>query len=188
MKERFPFKEEFEPVVNMGENLQLLPLKSNKTGELYAKVLYIESLPYMEHDFGAIGVGVTTAQISFAELHMGDHELGQFRIIPVVDDVLIAELAQPKAMRRWVTKNSSWTSLAEWADPRNNPLMEKYHLDEIFQYEDDGIWVRLSSVGGVAVSTIGCYGFRYCLEILDRKPTVFTPVPVRGFRSKGKID
>ena len=183
MKERFPFKEEFEPVVNVGENLQLLPLKDEKTGFKYVKVLYIESLPFLEHDFGAIAAGVPTAQIEFNQLYMDDNEIGQFRVIPVVDDVFITNLAQPRAQPRWTTRNSAWRSLYEIADPRNNPLMEKYHLNEIFQHEDDGLWVILQSVGGVAVSTVACYGFRYVFERLEKKPTVFTPVPVRGYRT-----
>ena len=183
MKERFAFKEEFEPVVNIGENLQLIPKKKTGTGELYVKVLYVEALPYFERDFGALAAGVT-APIEFTQLYMEDGEVGQFRIIPVVDNLLITELAQPRAQRRWATKNASWTSLAEWADPRNNPLMEKYHLDEIFQYEDTGLWVTLTAAAILAASRIGCYGFRYVVEELKQKPTVFTPIPVEGFRSK----
>lgn len=183
MKERFPFKEEFEPVVNIGENLQLLPLKDEKTGFKYVRVLYIESLPFLEHDFGVIAAGVVTPQTNFTELHMIDNELGQFRVIPLVDDLFITTLAQPKAQYRWVTKNSSWQSLYEIDDPRNNPMMEKYHLNEIFQHEDDGLWMQLTTVGGLAASPVGCYGFRYVFERLEKKPTVFTPIPVRGYRT-----
>ena len=187
MKERFPFKEGFEPVVNVGENLCLLPIKDEDTGLKYVKVLYIESLPFYAHDFGVVGVG-ESAETSFAELHMDDNELGHFRLVPLVDDLIITHLAQPKAQRRWVTKNTSWESLYELADPRNNPMMEKYHLNEIFQHEDDGLWVRVTSVAGVAAGDhLGCYGFRYVFERLSRKPTVFTPIPVQGYRAVVKV-
>lgn len=183
MKERFAFKEEFEPVVNIGEIVQLFPLKDKETGWKYVKVLYIEALPLLQHDFGVIAAGAV-AQVEFIELYMDADEFGQFRVVPVVDDFTLDQLAQPRANRRWVTQNSNWQSLFEVADPRNNPLMEKYHLNEIFQHEDDGLWVVPSSVGGLAVSTIACYGFRYVFEVLKKKPTVFTPIPVRGYRSK----
>ena len=185
MKERFPFKEGFEPVVNVGENLCLLPIKETATGFKYVKVLYIEALPFLEHDFGAVVAGVESAELEFDELYMNDNELGHFRVIPLVDDLIISHLAQPKATRRWVTKNSSWESLYEIGDPRNNPMMEKYHLNELYQHQDDGLWIRLTSVGGVAAGEIGCYGFRYVFEMLTTKPTVFTPVPVQGYRTKG---
>jgi len=183
MRERFAFNENFEPVVNVGENVQFLGVKEKLTGAKYARVLYIESLPLLIHDFGAIAAGVPTDQIQFEELYLSDNEFGQFRFVPVVDDVIISNLAQPRANPRWITKNAAWTGLYEIADPMNNPMMEKYHLNEIFQHEDDGLWVRLTSVGGVAVSTVACYGFRYVYETLTEKPTVFTPVPVRGFRT-----
>ena len=182
MKERFPFKEEFEPVVNVGENLQLLPLTNKETGALYVKVMYIEALPYHERDFGAIGAGVTTAETELNDVYMADGELGQFRFVVVDDDVYIVHFAQPRAVRRWVTKNTSWESLAEFPDARTNPMMEKYSLHEFFQKDDDRVYVRVYSVGGVAVSRIGLYGFRYVYEKLTVRPTVFTPIPVRGFQ------
>jgi len=182
MKERFVFKEEFEPVVNIGENVQLFPLKDKKTGYKYAKVVYIESLPFLLHNFGVIAAGAV-AEVEFTQLYMDDNEFGQFRVIPLVDDFTLNQLAQPRASRRWVTRNSNWQSLYEIADPRTNPMMEKYHLNEIFQHEDDGLWVIPSSVGGVAAGNIGCYGFRYVFEVLEKIPTVFTPIPVRGYRS-----
>lgn len=182
MKERFAFKEEFEPVVNIGENVQLFPLKDDKTGVKYVKVLYIESLPFLLHDFGAVAAGAV-AQVEFVELYLDDNEFGQFRVVPLVDDLTIDQLAQPRVNRRWVTRNSNWQSLYEFADPRMNPMIEKYHLNEIFQHEDDGLFVVPSSVGGLAVSTVGCYGFRYVFEKLETKPTVFTPIPVRGYRT-----
>ena len=183
MKERFAFKEEFEPVVNVGENVLFLGIKEKDTGLKYGKILYIEALPLLVHDFGVIAAGVPTPQTEFIELYLDDNEFGQFRVIPIVDDVLISNLAQPRANPRWITRNSAWTSLFEIADPRNNPMMEKYHLNEIFQHEDDGLWVILTSVGGVAVSTVACYGFRYVYETLTKTPTVFTPIPVRGYRT-----
>lgn len=182
MKERFPFKEGFEPVVNVGENLKLLPLKDTLTGVKYVRVLYIEALPFYSHDFGVLAAG-ESAEIEFTEMYMDDNELAQLRLVPLVDDVIITHLAQPKAQRRWVTKNTTWESLYEIGDPRNNPMMEKYHLNEIFQHEDDGLFVKLTSVVGVAVSTVGCYGFRFVFEKLEKRPTVFTPIPVEGYRA-----
>jgi len=182
MKERFAFKEEFEPVVNIGENVQLFPLKNKKTEWKYVKVLYIESLPFLLHNFGVIAAGAV-AQVEFTQLYMDDNEFGQFRVIPLVDDLTLNQLDQPRASRRWVTRNSNWQSLYEFADPRMNPMMEKFHLNEIFQHENDGLWVVPSSIAGVANGLFGCYGFRYVFEKLDVKPAVFTPIPVRGYRT-----
>jgi len=154
------------------------------TGFKYVRVLYIEALPFYPHDFGVIAAG-ETAEIEFSALYMDGNELGHFRLVPLVDDLIITHLAQPKASRRWVTKNTSWESLYEFADPRNNPMMEKYHLNEIFQHQDDGLYVRLTSVGGVAAGDqLGCYGYRYVFEKLTAKPTVYTPIPVQGYRTK----
>lgn len=180
-KERFPFREEFEPVVNVGENLRLLPLDEAKGGR-YVRVLYIEALPFLNHNFGAIPAGGIPAA-DWIALHMDDSELGQFRIVPLVNDLTIDNLTQPRAQPRWVTRNSNWQSLFEVADPQTNPLMEKYHLNEIFQFEDDGLWVTVMSVGGVPAGNVGVYGFRYVFETLDKKPTVYTPIPVRGYRT-----
>ena len=182
MKERFPFKEGFEPIVNVGENLCLLPLQDKNTGLKYVKVLYIEALPFHITNFGVIAAGVT-GDTEYTNLYVEDNEIGQFRIVPLVDDLFITYLAQPRANRRWVTKNATWQSLYEIGDPRDNPLMEKYHLNEIFQHEDDGMWIQLTSVGGVAAGNIGEYGFRYVFEKLDERPTVFTPIPVGGYRA-----
>ncbi len=183
MKERFAFKEAFEPVVNVGENLHLNPLSSKGTGELYVRVKYIEALPYTERDFGAIAAGVPLGITELIECYMEDNELGQFRFVIVDDDVVMSHFAQPQASRRWVTENTQWESLVEWADPRNNPMMEKYHLHEFYQWEDDKCWIDLTSVGGVAVSRVGFYGYRFVIEKLAKKPTVFTSVPVHGYRS-----
>ena len=101
----------------------------------------------------------------------------------MVDDFTIDLLAQPRAQPRWVTRNANWQSLYEVADPQTNPLMEKYHLNEIYQHEDDGLWVTPVSVAGVAAGWVGCYGFRYVFERLEKKPTVFTPIPVQGYRT-----
>ena len=184
MRERFAFKEEFEPVVNVGEILHPLPMQGKDMDKLYVKVLYIEALPYHERDFGPIGAGLTTGVTELIDVYMDDNELGQFRFVVVDDDVEIFWFAQPQASRRWVTENTQWGSLAEWADPRNNPMMEKYHLHEFFQWEDDRCWVDLTTVGGVAASRIGFYGFRYVVEVLDKVPTVYTSIPVHGFRSQ----
>lgn len=183
MKERFAFKEAFEPVVNVGENLHLNPLIAKDTGKLYVKVGYIEALPYTEIDLGAIAAGVPLGITELITCYMDDNELGQFRFVVVDDDVVISEFRQPQASSRWVTENTQWESLVEWADPRNNPMMEHYHLHEFFQWQDDRCWINATSVGGVAVSRVGFYGFRFVVEKLKKKPTVFTSVPVHGHRS-----
>lgn len=180
MKERFPFREQFEPVVNVGENVELLPLSKNQ----YVKVDYIEPLPRLEIQLPALVAGVETADTEITQLYMENGEFAQFRILPVDPDVFITFFAQPRAQRHWATKNSVWQSIADFADPRMNPAVEKYNLNEFFQLEDEGLWMRFLSILGSPTPRIEVYGFRYCFSTLKDKPALITPIPVWAYHGK----
>ena len=122
MKERFPFREGFEPIVNVGENLCLLPLTDTATVKKYVKVIYIESLPFLEHDFGAVVAGVESDEIEFEELHMNDSELGHFRILPIKTSSLLRPIAAIIFVNNWPALPMNANPCASSSAPGASPI------------------------------------------------------------------
>jgi len=165
------YREVFEPVVNVGEFLKLLPLKTGN----FARVIYIDPAPYTEKDFGAITAGTPLTDKEVTELYQEDTVIGHFRMEPV-DKVWITGLKQSKGRPKWTSKKTSF-KLVSIQDPVTPPP----NLGEIFQYKDTGLFLSLDAPANVATSKIAFYGWLLTIEILETEPDVYTPIPVMGY-------
>lgn len=168
------FQPEFKPIARVGENILCQP--EDKYG--YFKVLYLEPLPEIVHDFGPLDPDSETGDKEVTALYMPDGELAQYRIIPL-DDIIITSLKQPLAKTRWSAKNVNFqltkTSLQQL-------MTSPMHISEIFVFEDEKVYFNVKNPTQYRQekNRVKFIGFRYKLEKLRAKPPVYTVVPVEG--------
>ena len=168
----YAFKEEFEPVALPNEKICLLPDKK------YYRVVYVEQLPVVEKDFGAITAGNTLTDQEITELQMNKNELVQVRI-EIVDDIEIT-VKQPKSVTRFTTKTTTF---------KINKYVSLTNLSEIFSFEDTPkIYFDVKNISGgdLSQSRIRFYGFKYVLEPLTEVPERATYVPVKGYAPRAE--
>ena len=169
--DRKSFAISFEPVVQIEENLHLMPL--NK----YFKVSYIEGIPLLEHDFGDFTAGETKSDQEVTEVYLEDDEIGQYRFVPITAGVHIVGLKQPKGRPKWVTKTAraKLTNIRDYADT----LVETLQLTEVYQYKDTGFSVDVYSTNAVSAAIVRFYGIRFKLVEI-KKPEVFKTIWTEG--------
>jgi hypothetical protein len=168
------FRLDFEPVVNVDEAVKLLPY------DTFAEVVFIDQAPYLEKDFGALNAGLSTGDTAVTELDQEDNVIGQFRIEPV-DTVHVIALKQPKARPRWTGKKSTFKVVdgQSLVTPPSN-------LSEFFQYKDTGLYMDIYNYtsGNLSTTKVAFYGWLLTIELLTKKPDVYTPIPVTGYTEK----
>ena len=168
-----PFREVFEPVVRVKENLELIPEDHPKHG--YYKVLYIEQLPEFIHDFGSIAGEGSVADVKVENIYMPDSELAQYRFHPI-DDLEI-KIKQPSGISRFKTKHK-WLAVTS----RTHQQAPKMYLSEFFVIEDEGVYFTVTNPAKSTTkkSRVKFFGWRFVLEKLAEKPDRYTPIPVGG--------
>ena len=169
-----PFRDvAFEPVVRVAENLELLPEDHPKHG--YYKVLYVEQLPEVFHDFGTISAERSVDDKEVTSLYMPDGELAQYRFHPIDD--LEVKIKQPSGLSRFVTKHK-WLAVTS----RTHQQAPKMNPSEIFVIEDEGVYftVKNPAKSETKKSRVKFFGWRFVLEKLVEKPDRYTPIPVGG--------
>jgi len=168
------FQPEFKPIARVGENVLCQP--EDKYG--YFKIIYIEPLPEIVHDFGPLDPDTGTGDKEITALYMPDGEMAQYRIIPL-DDIVITALKQPLAKTRWSAKNVNFqltkTSLQQ-------VMTSPMHIAEIFVLEDEKVYFNVKNPTQYRQlkNRAKFIGFRYKLEKLTARPSVYTVVPVEG--------
>ena len=165
----YSFRVEFEPVALVDENILFVPER-----KAY-KVEFVEPLPILVKDFGAITAGQYLDDQKLDILEMSANELAQVRFAPL-DDVEI-EVKQPRALRRFTTK----TKTAK-IDVRIWQLDPTLKSTEIFVFENELPYFKITNPTGynLPTSRVLFVGFRYILQPLDKIPEKYTVVPVRG--------
>lgn len=189
--DRRVYREVFEPIVQAGEFIQTFP-----TVKFY-KVLCIYPLPLLpvnmcgsEH----LNADITTtesAEDEIDDVYLGKNEFAQLRVVPI-EDFFISWMGKPKARVYMTTRNKAWRIPAQQDDARLNPAVEYMHLNEIFQFEDTGFWIKVTS-HSATISTTGrlaFFGFRFILKEVKKtdipaniRPTI---VPTEGYPGTSK--
>jgi hypothetical protein len=174
MPDRYPFKKDFEPVVNVGEALKLMPI------EKFFTPIFIEPIPMIEKNFGSFTAGETrTVELDF--LYMPRNELGQFRFVPV-DNIVVKTFKQPR-YPKWITKNTS--GILTQSTDYINALTENLQLTEFFQFEETKAFLDLYAPSNLSTSRIRFYGYRLVLEELKEEPKVYTVVWYESLAPRG---
>jgi len=167
------FAVDFEPVVQINQRVLLLP------EEKCFPVEWIEPLPLIEVDFGAISAGATIEK-EVDQIYLGRNELGQYRFAPITADVIIKEFWSPKGARMWTTEKTAAT--LTWYVDYADQLVNTLQTTEFFQYEDKRKFLHLYSEGGVTKSIVRFYGYVFILGPQiepPEKPYISIPTTAR---------
>ena len=163
---------EFEPVVQIGERVFLL----NPVNKCF-EVVWIESLPKLDKDFGAIAAGATIPEAEVLEVYMRKGELGQFRFVPLTAGVKVVGHWSPKGARMWGT-DTEFFELSDIVD-LSDAHVEGLQSTEFFQHEDRKRFMQLYSRDAVSASVVRFYGYAFKLkEVPTKEP--YLPIPVQA--------
>jgi hypothetical protein len=170
------FSKDFEPLALPDENILLLPEKKPY------KVVYLEQIPVIPHDFGAFAVDEEKRDIKLDFLEMHKNELGHFRFI-LVEKLAITNWRQPLGAGRFYIKNVM---------PQFDQTFQTLGIDafsqftEFFVHEDMVPIINIKNISGSALSSseVKFFGYRYVLEPLVTVPAVYKAVPTAGFELK----
>jgi len=184
--DRRVYKEVFEPVVQPNEFLQTFPAgKYYRVKAIYTLPLLSVNLCDADHLNGSITT-TESAEVEIPDVYLDGLELAQLRMVPV-EDFFVSWMAKPKARPYYTTKKKTWQVPALQDDARLNPANEYLHLNEIFQFADTEMWVKVTS-HSVTIATTGrlaFFGYRLILEEVKKtdipaglRPTV---VPTEGY-------
>lgn len=186
MVDRLMYKEKFEPIVQANEFLQTYP-----AGKYYVvRAIYtLPLLPVNLCDADHLNTSITTtesAEIEIDDIYLDTLEIAQLRMIPI-EDFFVSWMAKPKARVYYTTKNKTWQVPALQDDARLNPANEYLQLNELFQFEDTTMFIKVTS-HSATISTTGrlaFLGFRLLVEEITKKdipnglkPTV---IPTEGY-------
>ncbi|MBU1349300.1 hypothetical protein KJ781_04505 [Patescibacteria group bacterium] len=165
---------EFTPVVQIGERVFLLA-PVNKCFE----VEWIENLPKLDKDFGAIGAGGSTGVAEVTEVYMREDELGQFRFVPTTAGVKVVGHWSPRGARMWGTDTATF-ELSDIVDYSDEPV-KALQATEFFQHEDKKRFMQLYSSDAVSASLVRFYGYAFKLrEIPAKEPYLRIPIQARA--------
>jgi len=131
------------------------------------KVVWLEPIPLLIHDFGSIAAGKAKDKVKVETLKMPKSELGHFRF-KVLDDVEV-ELYQPKATARFATV----TEVGK---------VDFRAFGEVFVWEDavPYMTVRNPTRYDLPMSRVAFSGYRLQLERLPEVPPVYAFAPISG--------
>jgi hypothetical protein len=185
MVDRKVYAEKFEPVVQPGEFIQTFPKgKYYVVKAIYTLPMLTVNLCDSEHLNGSVTT-TESAEVEIDDVYLDSLELAQLRMVPV-DDFYVSWVGKPKARPYYTTKNKTWQVQALQDDARLNPANEYLHLNEIFQFEDTEMWVKVTSNSAtLTTARLAFFGYRFILEEITKdkipagiKPTV---VPTEGY-------
>ena len=159
-----PFKEEFEPVVRVGENIAI-----PKTAEEYEyyEVTYIEPIQPITIPV-SLSAYEKNKEVVPNEIKLEDNEAGQWRLW--IPDFIAVKMNFPRAARKWVTKEEE-----TYATPLS---MAKENVLEFFTHKGDvPVFYVDNPVGESQTARLIIWGFKYSLKKLDVKPAEYTVLP-----------
>jgi len=167
MGESGTFAKDLEPIAKVDENLKIIGGGST----VFAKIVYIEQIPSIRHDFGSLSPGSSTSPTEYTELRMPEDELGQFRLTPI--DNITFQVNQKRSTQRFATQQTIASI---------EPSLLRDNLTELFVLELDAPFITVTNPTGDTLpkTRIIASGFRYQLERLVGQPAKFTTVPVAG--------
>ena len=182
MPDRIAFSWHFEPVVQIEERVLLL----TNTKKIPAKVTWVEPVPFLEKDFGAISAGSTTDETEVEEVYVEDGEFAQWRMTIETDNVVLYKHSCPRATPYYSTKKSS--GIVPYASSYGliEPI-KRYQLTEFFQYQDLSRYMVLMNTGtsDVTESKVAFFGYIFQFEELDKIEKPYTAIPCVARPTRG---
>lgn len=175
------YREVFEPVAQVDQNLYVFAPSRPKIHGFY-RILFLEPLPEIVHDFSALAAGADTGDVEVADLYQDDDNCANYRIF-ILDDVVL-ETKQPKALAKWTTRTAT-----AHLDQMHGQYYAKrgHHLTEVFVWEDEKLYFVVTNPIQYPIkkSRVLFEGYRYSIERLTEKPKQFAFFPVEG--AKGSL-
>ena len=182
MPDRIIHNWHFTPVVQIGERVLLL----TSEGDIPARVTWIEPIPWIEIDFGAITAGNTTDEREMEELYVEDNEFAQYRMRILTDNVVLWRHACPKAVVYYATKEEyPYVPPASTYDAID--ALKRDQLTEFFQYKDTKRFIQLKNIGttGVTESKVAFFGYIFQFEKLPKAEKPYTVIPCIARKARG---
>jgi len=181
MPDRIIFNNYFTPVVQIGEHVLLL----TPEGNIPARATWIEPIPWIEVDLGAISAGSFTDEREMEELYVADDEFAQYRMRTLTDNVVLYRHACPKATVYYATEKSyPYVPPGSTYDAIDS--LKRGQLTEFFQYKDIKRYIQLQNIGGADVTESKVAFFGYVFEIEKQagieKP--YTVIPCMARKAK----
>ena len=164
----------FEPIVQIGEKVLLL----TGSGQIPARVIWVEPLPYLEINFGALAAGATSDEREMEELYVEDDEFAQYRCVPVTDNIAIVEHSAPKAAKYYATKSEIFEIRDKTTIQAIEPI-KRLQLHEFFQYKDEKRYMRVKNIGtsDLTEAKVAFFGYVFVFEKLPKIEKPYTAIP-----------
>jgi len=185
MADRIIHARDFEPVVQIGERVLLL----TSAGNIFARVTWIEPVPFLEVETNSISPGQTIDR-EMEEIYVEDGEFAQYRFIIETDNIVLVKHSAPRAVTYYATKNAyptiPWASSYGMIEPLKN-----FQLTEFYQYKDESRYMSFMNTGGTATTAkIVFFGYIFEFEEIEgapEKPYTAIPCVARLSRREGRF-
>lgn len=174
MPDRIIHNWHFNPVVQIDEKVLLLTQRK----PIPAKVTWIEPIPWLEIDFGAVSAGGESSEREMKELYVNANEFAQYRFAPLTDNIIVSEHKAPKGTPLYGTKHS--TGVVSYISRMNSfDCVKRLQLTEFFQFEDTTRYMKVKNVGtsDVTSSIVVFFGYIFQFEKLDKIEKPYTVIP-----------
>ena len=170
------FTLEFEPVVQIGDIVKLIP-KPEPEIEFW-EIVWIEAVPEVIKDFGSISASTEKELTKVTELELNKREFGQWRI-ELLDDIEITEI---RYGGKTVTPMWSLKSGLGKLSARAMNLMT-----EFFTWEDKEIWFKVKNPTKYSISTsrVLFRGYVFQVKPYMAKPPAYTRIPLGSRKVRG---
>jgi len=181
MPDRRIFSWYFEPVVQINEHVLLI----TPEGRIPARVTWIEPIPWIEVDFGAITAGNLTDEREMKELYVADDEFAQYRMRILTDNIILYRHACPKATTYYPT-NEEYPYIPPASTYDAIEALKMGQLTEFFQYKDIKRFMQLKNIGttDVTESKVAFFGYVFEIEKLPRIEKPYTVIPCMAREAK----
>ncbi len=172
------FRDKFEPVVDIGDNVAIM-YDVDESRWIYGRVVYVEPLKVRIFDLGPLpastagNIPAKGTKKTLEEIRVGINEFAQIRL-GVVDD-FIAIVYQPTNVPK-----SAYVEGPVPASPLDT--LEAGGMSEYFITENIVLTLEPFNPLFVAqeLARIKISGYRYIFERLSSRPDKFTRIPVAG--------
>lgn len=181
MPDRIISSWQFDPVVQIGERVLLI----TNTRRIPAEVTWIEPVPYLEKDFGAITAGTNCDETEVDEVYVEDGEFAQWRMAVLTSDVILYRHSCPRATPYYVLKKSEGYLPDSTAYAYESA--KRWQLTEFYQYQDLSRYMilRNNGSGDVTSSKVAFIGYVFQFDELDRMEKPYTGIPCVARPARG---
>lgn len=175
MPDRIIHKVDFEPVVQIEEKVLLI----TNTGKIPAKVIYIEPIPWIEIDFGALTAGSQSSERELEELYVEDNEFAQYRYAVLSSNLKVVSHKCPAAAPYYSTKKGVYIEVPDISTYGTYEPTKNLQLTEFYQYKDTTRTMVVQNTGttDLSESKVAFFGYVFVFEVLDKIEKPYTAIP-----------